>query len=86
MTPREKALELFEKFDGLTHGYVGSSMLTNYEYPDAVIQNKAQCAAIVIDEFIIEGVRPLYWNDVKTELKTHADKLFNEYKNSLKHD
>lgn len=31
--PKEKATELVEKYKDYVHGYVGSSMLTNTEYP-----------------------------------------------------
>ncbi len=37
MIPKEKAQELVNKFKDYVHGYVGSSMLTNHEYPEQIL-------------------------------------------------
>ena len=75
MTPKEKALELFEKFNNPDK--------TNYPY----IHNAQQCALIAVDELIkyhddlmdvvryelpsnIVAVIPYkYWDDVKQEIE-----------------
>ena len=50
MTPKEKAHSLVEKFKDYVHGYVGSSMLTNHEYPERILSQAKKAAMIVVDE------------------------------------
>ena len=52
MTAEEKAKELIEKYKDYVHGYVGSSMLSNYEYPDQILRQAKKCALIAVDEII----------------------------------
>lgn len=52
MTPKEKATELVDKFKYYVHGYVGSSMLTNYEYPEQILSQAKKVAQITVDESI----------------------------------
>ena len=48
--PDEKAKELVNKFKDFVNGYVGSSMLTNTEYPEAILKNAKECALILCEE------------------------------------
>ena len=79
MTPKEKAQELVDRFKYYVHGYVGSSMLTNYEYPDQILSQAKKVAHITVDEIISTGslisdevmTEPShlsYWEDVIKEL------------------
>jgi hypothetical protein len=54
MNPKKKAVELVEKMKDYVHGYVGSSMLTNYEYPDQILSQAKKAATIIADEMILE--------------------------------
>jgi hypothetical protein len=54
MSEKEKAQELVEKFKDYVHGYVGSSMLTNTEYPDQILSQAKKVATIVVDEILSE--------------------------------
>ena len=38
--------KLIEKFKPLVNGYVGSSMLTNTEYPETILANAEKCVEI----------------------------------------
>jgi hypothetical protein len=69
MTPKEKALELFDKFNNPDR--------TNYPY----VHNAQQCALIAVDEIINNwkseatiqypyGLVINYWNKVKQEIET----------------
>jgi hypothetical protein len=79
MTPKEKAEELIKKYSDYVSGYIGSSMLTNTEYPEAILNNAKQCALIAVDEIIeylttssniMTSVYALdYWQEVKTEIE-----------------
>ena len=76
-TPKEKAQELIEKFKDYVHGYIGSSMLTNHEYPEQILSQAKKVSLIAIDE-ICEAINwhefesPNeqwdYWNEVKIEV------------------
>lgn len=81
-TPKEKATQMIKHYSGFVHGYVGSSMLTNTEYPET-IQNNAQRLSIeVCDEMIKEiedypyivdsflNKRINYWKNVRREIET----------------
>ena len=50
MNAKIKADELVSKFNGVVNGYVGSSMLTNTEYPETILANAKICALKVVDE------------------------------------
>jgi hypothetical protein len=82
MTPKEKANQLVEQFKNYVHGYVGSSMLTNHEYPEQIFSQAKKAAMIVVGECInatqyeahiqfsvpeIETTE--YWIKVRTELE-----------------
>jgi hypothetical protein len=49
---KEKADELIKKYSDFVSGYIGSSMLTNTEYPEAILNNAKQCALIAVDEIL----------------------------------
>ena len=78
MTPKDKAIELIEKSKDYVHGYVGSSMLTNYEYPDQILLQAKKVAIIIADEILLEHknevletydlARDLFWINVKEEI------------------
>lgn len=85
MTAKEKANELVEKFKGFVNGYIGSSMLTNDEYPERILTKAKKIAIIVVDEILQEvhyGQRcdwikerqggeefTSYWKSVKQEIE-----------------
>lgn len=52
MEAKEKAKELVEKYKYYVHGYVGSSMLINHEYPEQILSQAKKAAMIVVDECI----------------------------------
>ena len=81
LTPTQKADELIEKFKDYVHGYVGSSMLTNTEYPEQIEKQAARCAIIAVKEILslglLYGISPfgnegkqfdIFWQEVKTIL------------------
>jgi len=56
MTPKEKAIELVEKFRNLG--------VNNYEY------KSKQCALIAVDEIMkAHAFDKMYWEEVKQEIK-----------------
>lgn len=70
MTPKEKAQNLVEKFKDYVHGYVGSSMLTNYEYPDQILSQAKKAAMIVVDECINATQYESHLSMSHTEIET----------------
>lgn len=88
MSEAEKAQELVGKFKDFVHGYVGSSMLTNTEYPEQILSQAKKVATIVVDEILQEvhyGQRydwikerqggeefTSYWQKVKSEIQKIA--------------
>jgi hypothetical protein len=68
MTPKEKAIELVERFREYSHtefiSYRGGYQL------DTQIKNAKQCALIAVDE-ILNTQTPFncYWQEVKTEIE-----------------
>jgi hypothetical protein len=71
MTPKEKAQELINIFKNYVHGYVGSSMLDNYEYPERILSQAKEISLIAVDELIADcdkDVHLKFWNDVRSEL------------------
>lgn len=80
MTPKDKAIELVENSKNYVHGYVGSSMLTNYEYPDQILSQAKKVATIICDEVIATHSNIIalggyssertkaYWNEIKEEI------------------
>ena len=61
MTPKEKAIELVDKFN--------KPDTTHYPY----VHNAQQCALIAIDEIMKASVNPIdrvfYWEEVKKEIQ-----------------
>jgi hypothetical protein len=76
-TPEEFAEELINMFKPYVHGYVGSSMLSNYEYPEQIESQAKECAILclrkIYDFGLLNGLRePLtYLNAVETEIKNN---------------
>ena len=85
MSEKEKAQELVEKFKDYVHGYIGSSMLSNNEYPELILSQAKKVATIVVDE-ILQEIRLgqkldwiqerregqeyiVYWAKVKAEIQ-----------------
>lgn len=62
MTAKQKATELIETAKNYVHGYVGSSFMTNHEYPEQILNQSKKVANIIVDEII---------NEVKNEM--HLD-------------
>lgn len=60
MTPKEKARQLFDQHKDYVNGYVGSSMLTNTEYPEQIISQTKKVAAIGLNELIKEAKTNYY--------------------------
>ena len=75
MTPNEKANELVDKFKDYVHGYVGSSMLSNHEYPDQILAQAKKVAIICVEEIIAHD--PLYPNTADWD-ETGSHKYFYE--------
>ena len=77
MTPKEKAQELFDKFN--------KPDITHYPY----VHNAQQCALIVVDEILnIKSVDKdydlsNYWEEVKKEIEKDINKI-NEFIEYLK--
>jgi hypothetical protein len=82
MTPKEKARELYNKMDQVTHGYVGSSMLSNTEFDEVKIGSTKAAAMVIVDELIrqtpsvyvtkddkVDSGHSQYWEWVKQEIK-----------------
>ena len=67
MTPKEKANELYSKYDDLLNKDFGNPIVFDNQLK--------QCALIVVDELIYEtqfevpNVRQKYWIDVKQEIE-----------------
>lgn len=82
MLPKEKAQELVSKFKDYVHGYVGSSMLTNHEYPEQILSQAKKAAMIVADEMLHQYTtlnadlinalyrteKVVFWQQVKIEI------------------
>lgn len=56
MTYKEKAKELIDFYVSYVHGYTGSSMLTNTEFPELVLQRAKECAIYNVDG-ILEALK-----------------------------
>lgn len=78
MSPKEKAKELYRKMDEYTHGYVGSSMLSNTEFDEEKIKRTKKAALIIATELAdecnkyfeaISQNRVNYWVAVKAEIE-----------------
>jgi hypothetical protein len=71
MTPKEKAIELVDKFREYSH-----TDFNYYSGVDTEIKNAKQCALIAVDllisetflDFYVNHPQP-YWQEVKTELE-----------------
>jgi hypothetical protein len=75
MTPKERAEHLYSLADLYTHGYMGSSMLSDTEFKDMKKARSIGLANIMvniaIDEWFDEYGRTAkqkYWNQVKEEI------------------
>lgn len=80
MKIEEKAQELVDKFYPFVNGYIGSSMLTNTEYPEAILHNARKGAIVAADEMLNELSNMElnydlnlqkdldYWKEVKTAI------------------
>lgn len=80
MNQKEKneAQELVDGFKGIVYPYLGSSMLTNDQNDDVILDNAKTCANIVADKMIYElsdlpripynERRTDYWRIVKLEI------------------
>ena len=64
MNAKQKANELVLNFKGIVNGYVGSSMLTNTEYPETILSNAKICALKTVDEIRTELSKVHYRTDV----------------------
>ena len=79
MNTKEKAQELVDKFKDYVHGYVGSSMLTNHEYPEQILAQAKKASIIAVDEILknFEGMTGndmvAYWEDVKIQILNEAE-------------
>ncbi len=84
MTPKEYSERLVYKYKAHVSGYIGSSMLTNYEYPEQILANAKKCALIAVAEIESELTRYdesshelqnmesdfRFWDAVKQEIET----------------
>lgn len=63
-TTKEYAQDLINMFKPYVHGYVGSSMLTNYEYPDQIDKQARRCALLSLNN-TIDNLKKLNekWHD-----------------------
>lgn len=52
MTPKEKAKDLIDKFYPYSCGFIGSSFLTNTEYPEQKLKEYKEMALICVDELM----------------------------------
>ena len=82
MTPIEKVNELVKTYSIFTNGYSGSSMLSNFEFPDVHLERTVTLTTKIVDEIIdafISGGRDSFelqnmdkefrfWYEVKDEL------------------
>jgi hypothetical protein len=82
MTPKEKAIELIDKYKPFVYCYMGSGMLSNTYDEDVILNMSKQCALIAVDEIVKECYnwngsdnvqwetkRFDYWNEVKQEIE-----------------
>ena len=49
-TPKEFAEELLNTFRPYVHGYVGSSMLSNFEYPDQIEKQSVKVSLLCLEK------------------------------------
>lgn len=75
MTPKEKAQELVDKFKDYVHGYVGSSMLTNHEYPEQILAQAKKVAKIAVNEILYA----LNDDDLYIQGETNIDNIIEFY-------
>jgi hypothetical protein len=70
MTEQEKAKELVDFFSERVHGYVGSSFLTNYEYPSEILRKAKECATRCAKEAMAQATEggKYYWTNVVLEI------------------
>lgn len=76
MTPKEKAIELTEKFKPHVNPYVGSGMLSN-STDDAVILYQAKdCAIIAVNEMLHQFNAAVLLNSTQSEFTPQANKIW----------
>ena len=92
-TPKEKAIELINKFNPHVYCYVGSSFLTGDVSPRVMFRNAKNCALIALDEILNigaawfdPGANPEdksstieYWESVQSEVKTLSEAQYRLY-------
>lgn len=72
MTTKEKAQELIDKFSPYSNGYLGSSMLTNTEYPEVILKNAKELSLICASEvlsILFQHHEIDYWKEVIYEIE-----------------
>lgn len=52
MDKHKTTIKLIQKYQGYVHGYVGSSMLTNTEYPELILERAQKLCKQVVQEII----------------------------------
>ena len=76
MTPEEKAEQIYSMMDKYTDGYVGSSMLSNFEFEDVKVSRTVEASIKIVDEIVANNPRKTYghtstsgyWEEVKQHL------------------
>lgn len=74
MTPKEKAIELIDKYKPYVYCYLGSGMLTNTESEEVILSNSKQCALIAVQEVLdltpikIFPEFRMFWQSVESEI------------------
>jgi hypothetical protein len=68
MTPKEKAIELVDKFTIPYYEWDGDGYNINW---DETFKNRKQCALIAVDEILKTNPYKArnYWHEVKTEIE-----------------
>lgn len=66
MTPKQKAKELVGKYKEYVHGYIGSSMLSNHEYPEQILLQAKKASLITANE-VTDSLGLLNQSDMKVK-------------------
>lgn len=69
MKELQVAQDLVDEFKGIVYPYIGSSMLTNDESPEVILQNAQKCAKIVADKMVyeLEDLPRIPYNEKRTD-------------------
>ena len=83
MTPREKAIELVNKFRDHVNPYFGSSMLSIPRYNKDTVVSQAQMCALECAREVVKALHngsPLtFWDNVLSEIKSiKTEDIFNK--------